>query len=814
MPVHFLKNLELVSKAMNSAKDVEHIIDDVLEAVFSIFDCDRIWLFHPCDPNATSFRVLAEKTKPEYPGAFATGQELPMSAEAAGTISKALTSGSPVVFGPESENKIDDISTQFSVLSQIVMAIHPKTGEPWMFGMHQCSHARVWSIQEQLLFKEISFRVVEGINNLILLRDLRTSERKLRESEERYALALRAANIGTWDWNLKTGGLKWSEQIEPMFGFSKGQFGATYDAFLDCLHPDDRKHVVDSVTDALYGGKEYDIEHRIIWPDKSIRWVSEKGKVYRDEDGEPLRLLGVVLDITEQKNSFERFRTVLDSIDALVYVADMETYELLFVNKYGREIWGDIIGKICWQSLQSGQSGPCEFCTNDKLLDADLNPTGPYIWEFQNTADNEWYECRDQAIHWLDGRIVRMEIASNITHRKEADAQKNMFEEKLRQSQKMESIGTLAGGIAHDFNNILGVIIGYADMARIESSPLSKTAQHLTEVLKAGNRAKELVKQILAFSRQADAERIALQPATIVKEAVKMLRPSLPATIEINLNIATETSAIFADPTQIHQILINLCTNAFHAMEETGGKLDISLQETKLSAENLVKEQDVEAGNFVELSISDSGPGIAPEIKDNIFDPYFTTKEAGKGTGLGLSVVHGIVKSYGGVISLESEPGKGTAVHVFIPAIAGDTTPVPEDKGADQVQVGTEHILFIDDEEMIAMMGKNVFEMLGYKITLSTNSQEALQIFQNQPDQFDLIITDQTMPGMTGVELAREVLALRPNIPIILCTGFSSIISEKQAKAIGIKEFVLKPYSTKYIAKLTRKALDGESSVP
>ena len=926
---YFLKSLETVSQAMNRANGVDHIIEDVFEAVFSIFKCDRVWLFHPCNPDFDTFRVLAEKNNPEYPGAFTSGQELPITQEVKEIIEEALRTGSPVVFDSESGKKLDDIALQFSVLSQIVMAIHPHTGEPWMFGMHQCSYPRVWTRDEQLLFKEISYRVVEGLNNLILFLDLQKSELKyrrffttvrngwayqktitnaagvpvdyiflevnqafeeltglkgedivgkpvtellshdrelaakwidkfgnvslngesiafegyleatqrwynvsvsspekgysiavyediserknaqkiLQESEERYAVALRAANVGTWDWNIATGRLSWSEQAEILFGFVGGQFAESYDAFLDCVHPEDRRDVIDSVNKALYEGKEYSLEHRIIWPNGVIRWVAEKGNVFRNEEGDPLRMLGVVLDITAQKESFERLRTILDSIDSLIYVADMETYELLFVNKYGRDVWGEFNGKLCWQVFQSGQIGPCEFCTNDKLLDADSNPTEPYIWEYQNSSNYHWYECRDQAIHWLGGRIVRMGIASDITQRKKDEEEKENLEEKLKQAQKMESIGTLAGGIAHDFNNILSIIMGYADMARAGSPPLSETVKELDEVLRAGKRAKELVKQILTFSRKANMERVVVEPATVVKEAVKMLRPSFPTTIEINLNIDPKTGVVFADPTQLHQILMNLCTNAFHAMEETGGKLDISLKKTTLTAEDLMKEPDVEHGDFVQLSICDSGPGIGPEIKDQIFDPYFTTKEAGKGTGLGLSVVHGIVKSYGGFIFLDSEQGKGTAVHVFLPLLSEGVT--LENEVADSIPRGTERILFVDDEGAIAKMGKRMLEMLGYRVTLSTSSMEALEVFQNNPDQFDLIITDQTMPEMTGEELAERMLRVRPDIPVILCTGYSSIISEERAKSLGIREFILKPFSKKDIGKLIRKAVNS-----
>jgi len=395
----------------------------------------------------------------------------------------------------------------------------------------------------------------------------------------------------------------------------------------------------------------------------------------------------------------------------------------------------------------------------------------------------------------------------DITEKTLVDKQKNKLEMQLQQAQKMEAIGTLAGGIAHDFNNILAAILGYTEMARDDSPAESTIAKDLDKVLEAGNRAKDLVQQILAFSRHNEVECIPLQPVSVVKEAIKMLRPSLPTTIEINQDVTSVTGQILADPTQIHQILMNLCTNAFHAMEDTGGKLDISLKEVTLSTEDLVHEPNVEPGTFVQFSVCDSGPGIAPNIKVKIFDPYFTTKATGKGTGMGLAIVHGIVKSYGGFISLYSEPGEGTAFHVFLPVI--DKKLLPEIEDVEPIPVGRGRILFIDDEEILAEMGKSMLERLGYNVTVRNNSIEALETFQNQPDLFDLVITDQTMPGMTGADIARKMIQIKPDIPIILCTGYSTVISEEKAKSMGIKEFALKPLSKKAIAVLIRKVLDN-----
>ncbi|MCP3932822.1 MAG: PAS domain S-box protein, partial [Bacteroidetes bacterium] len=303
----------------------------------------------------------------------------------------------------------------------------------------------------------------------------------------------------------------------------------------------------------------------------------------------------------------------------------------------------------------------------------------------------------------IDGINHLIGFGIDITARKQAEKEKEKLENKLRQAQKMEAIGTLAGGIAHDFNNILGAIIGYSEMAKEDSPPESTVAKDLDKVLEGSNRAKDLVQQILAFSRQEEMEKIPLHPERVMTEVIKMLRPSLPTTIEIHQDITSTTGLILADPTQIHQLLMNLCTNAFHAMEETGGKLGISLKEVTLSTEDLVHELNVESGTFIQLSISDSGPGIPPEIKKDIFNPYFTTKETGKGTGMGLAIVHGIVKSYGGFISLYSEPGEGTVFHVFLPVVEKKMLPEMED--LEPTPVGKERILFIDDEEILAEMG-------------------------------------------------------------------------------------------------------------
>jgi PAS domain S-box-containing protein len=401
---------------------------------------------------------------------------------------------------------------------------------------------------------------------------------------------------------------------------------------------------------------------------------------------------------------------------------------------------------------------------------------------------------------------VMISTVIDVTGRILAEQDRKKLEHQLQQAQKMEAIGTLAGGIAHDFNNILAAIIGYTELAKSSLPDGSDVIKDLNNVLKSGSRAIGLVKQILSFSRQDESEDILLQPAVIAGNVVDMIRPTIPATIDINVSVDRKTSPILIDPTKLHQIVMNLCTNAFHAMEETGGKLDISLKEITLAKDDLVNKPNTKPGNYIQLSVSDSGMGMTQEVKDKIFDPYFTTKGVGKGTGMGLSIVHGIVKSYEGYISFYSQVGEGTAFHVFLPVV--DQDGVIDIEAQEVIPVGVERILFVDDEEILTEMGKDMLERLGYNVTTENSSIEALETFRYNPGKFDLVITDQTMPGLSGVDLSRMMLQIRHDIPIILCTGYSSIISEEKAVSMGIKRFVLKPLTRKDMASLIREVLD------
>ena len=384
--------------------------------------------------------------------------------------------------------------------------------------------------------------------------------------------------------------------------------------------------------------------------------------------------------------------------------------------------------------------------------------------------------------------------------------EKKKLETQLQQTQKMEGIGTLAGGIAHDFNNILAPIILHSQIAIEDISPANPLHTSMKEIYKAAKRARDLVRQILTFARKGPDNRIILRASLVVKEAVKFLRSTIPTTIDIRCEINTEHDAIFANPTQINQIVMNLCTNAAHAMKEKGGIIEVILDNTDVRQDAQTGAQDLNPGRYLTITVRDTGAGISPHIMDKIFEPYFTTKKSGEGTGLGLAIIHGIVKNYEGDITVKSTPGKGTTFLIYLPLV--DEKSLIEEEQRPDLPKGSERILFVDDEKAAVTAMEKILNRLGYKTAVTTSSLNALELFKNNPQIYDLVITDMTMPDMTGKQLALEIRAIRPDVPVILCTGFSDQINEEEAEAAGIDEYMIKPINMEDIAFAIRKALD------
>ena len=409
----------------------------------------------------------------------------------------------------------------------------------------------------------------------------------------------------------------------------------------------------------------------------------------------------------------------------------------------------------------------------------------------------------------LEGRNIPYKgKAARSVELRDLTTQKDM-EERIRQSQKIESIGTLAGGIAHDFNNLLFPIVGCTEMLMEDIAENNPMRNNLNAIHKAAMRAKELVNQILAFSRHESNQTKLMRMQPIIKEALKLIRSTIPTSIEITQQIDSDCGPINADPTQIHQVVMNLATNAYHAMEDNGGELKVSLKEVKLDKQDLMGPE-MEPGPYACLTVADTGTGIDKKIQEKIFDPYFTTKKQGKGTGMGLSVIHGIVQSANGAIQMDSAIGMGTEFRIYLPVAISSVEPL-ETLKKEELQRGDERVLLVDDEELIANMEQEMLERLGYSVVSRTSSVEALEAFKANPDKFDIVITDMAMPNMPGDKLASELVKIRPDIPILLCTGYSQQMSMEKANAIGIKAFLMKPIVMKDLSSKIREVLDNKA---
>jgi PAS domain S-box-containing protein len=526
--------------------------------------------------------------------------------------------------------------------------------------------------------------------------------------------------------------------------------------------------------------------------------------VYENDNGEVQGVFAAARDITAQKSAEEerlRLIAAIEQSNESIVITDDAGDILYFNPAFGHindYLPGEAMGKNYFDILQ-GDDRDKGF--KKKL--ADILSKGR-IWEdhlIRKKKGGTSYELdvTISPVREQSGKIINYSIIErDVTH-------EAILEQHLRQQQKMEALGTLAGGIAHDFNNILMPIMINTELSLYDMPEESPINQYLKTVLQAAQRGQELVKQIIAFSRQKEQELSPIRITPLVKETLKFLRAAMPQEIEIRENFDVESGMIMADPTQIYQVVMNLCSNAVHAMREKGGVLEVSLADVEVDAHMLASNPDLKPGSYLKLTVSDTGHGMDQELIKRIFEPFFTTKKPGEGTGMGLAVVHGIVKRHEGAITTDSEPGKGATFHVFFPRIQGHVE--QEALTLDAIPTGDERILLVDDEEVQVRSGRYLLERLGYTVTTTTKSLEALEVFRAQPEAFNLVITDQSMPRLTGVQLAEQLMQIRADIPIILCTGFSDMIDGKEAKAMGIQEFMMKPFSARQLAETIRRIL-------
>ncbi len=549
-------------------------------------------------------------------------------------------------------------------------------------------------------------------------------------------------------------------------------------------------------------------ENEILTKRGELLNVAWSNVLTRDAQGKVLDVTCLGIDLTERKRaeeklkeSEEKYRFMMESFTDPLYICSPD-FRIEYMNPAMiRRIGRDATHENCYSALH-GMDHPCDWCDFEAVgagKTMEINLKSP--------LDGRHYRVTHMPVHHKDGTVSQMTLFRDINEYLKAVAEKEKAQAQLVQSQKMESIGTLAGGIAHEFNNILSIIMGNNELAMDELPGWSQARTSLDEIRIACLRARDVVRQLLTFSRKDDAKKTALDMGAVVKESLRLIRSSIPANIDIHQNISQTPVMILGNITQINQVLINLCSNAADAMVQTGGRIGIDLDTLALIEDAKSPYAGMAPGPYIKLVVSDTGFGMDKDTLSRVFEPYFTTKGIGKGTGIGLAVVHGIVERHQGLIRVESELGKGTVFTLLFPAFQGRIEQAKEEQN--NLPKGRERILFVDDEPVLMKLGKQRLEMLGYTVQGATDPLTALEIFKADPGAFDLLITDMAMPGMTGDQLAVEMFRIRPKLPAMLCTGYSETLSEQKAYDIGFSSFIMKPVDRTELALAVRKILDG-----
>ena len=661
----------------------------------------------------------------------------------------------------------------------------------------------VWNLT---LKKQVSQRTQQLLKEL---EDRKQAEKRARQSELKYKGLVNnivgASFRCQFDHSYSMEFM--SDYIQTITGYDSKSFVSEPTRSLrDIIIAQDRKPFREALQNQIEKNLPFDLECRIVDSKGGVHWLQVRGQAIKDNQGMVQYIDGAMFDITQRKeaekqlNYFEKI--VATSNDFLILVDQnlfIKVCNQKFADAFELSQWelkGKNLARFFIEIL-----GEDQFLELAQSSRSQGNAKTVFWYLFPKQVHRKLLKVMIYPEKTANGSLDTPGYLINIR-----DITKiNKLEVQLRQAAKLEAIGTLAGGIAHDFNNILSAIIGYTELTLRQNQETPKVAQNMEEVLKAAERAQSLIAQILTFSRQDEQAFQAVQLGSLVKEALKLLKASLPSTIEMKLKIESDL-AIMADPTQIHQVVMNICTNAGHAMLEKGGVMTVQLTSERMNDQELEGHPDLKPGRYLKLTVSDTGIGMSQEVKERIFEPFFTTKDKGKGTGLGLSVVHGIVKSHGGDITVYSEPNQGSAFNILFPAI--DQKVKAPQKAINQIPKGNEKILLVDDEQVLVDIGKMSLEVLGYQVVGETSSLRALEIFNKNLNTFDLVITDMTMPKMTGEELCKNIRKLDATTPVIICTGFSSMLDKKKLAEMGADGLLPKPVKTRDMALTIRKILD------
>ena len=644
----------------------------------------------------------------------------------------------------------------------------------------------------------------------------------IRNPEDWLRKAQEIARLGNWDQDPRTGELWWSDQTYLLFGLDPQGQKMTFDTFLSYVNEEDQKRIKTTTELALSSDHHpYKIEYRVTLPGQTERFVYEEAQIERDSDGQATKIIGIIQDITERKTIENQLRQRESELKEAQKIAKIGSWELnLIKNKlsWSDEVYQifnllptqfpatyegflenihpedrDYVNRAYTQSVENKQ--PYNIIHRLLLLDGTL--------KYVNERCKTFYDEEGHAIRSI-GTI------QDITENTLAEQQRIELESQLYQKHKMETVGYMAGGMAHNFNNNLSIILGNIELSQMKQAPGSRSIQLLENAKIAVHRSRDLVQKIITYSRKGMLSKVPTKLTEIIDETITLLQATLPTTINLQKKYCSDchTKFINADPSQIQEVLINLCNNAVQAMDEKGD-LTISLESVELQAQDISAQYDCTPGHYVKFSVQDSGCGMPAEMLDKIFDPFYSTKEEYEGAGMGLSTVQGIVAQHGGMIKVNSQLNHGTTFNLYFPLLEL-TDNAESEAEKPPLSKGTECILFVDDDERLASIGERLLSTLGYQVCMMTDSTEALKMFTANADRFDLVITDQTMPQLTGKELIAEIKKVKADIPTILCTGYSSKVDEAEAVEFGISAFMMKPLDLPQLSQTIRQVLGGE----
>jgi PAS domain S-box-containing protein len=637
------------------------------------------------------------------------------------------------------------------------------------------------------------------------------ADRALRQSEQHLREAQSIAQMGSFFWDAASEEVTWSVELYRLYGREPGAFAPSFESYLACIHEDDRSRVLEALQGAMSLLTPFSHEYRALHPSGELRWVHARGRPVLGPGGEVIGLSGTCHDITERKQREAAvregevlFQQLVENIHEAFWMTDGAMRRLLYVSSTVERIWGAPRAHILatphfWlDSIHPDDRAQVHSALKRKRAD------GRFDVEYRIVRPDggvRRVHARAFPLHDGEGKLDRVAgVAEDITDRHHLEA-------RTRQAQKLEALGTLAGGIAHDFNNILGAIVGNAGLARLDLAPHHPAEASLREIDQACERARGLIQQILAFARPRPPERRVTRLHDVVEEAVRLMRATLPAGVELVVTLAPDAPAVMLDPTQAHQALVNLCTNAWHALGKRGGRIEIALRPAQIDGGALGAATGLPPGSYACLSVRDSGHGMSAATIERIFEPFFTTKAAGEGTGLGLSVVHGIVKAHEGAIQVVSEPGQGTTFHLYFPSAPEEKPMSTEKAPAASPQGQGQRVLYVDDEAALVRFATRVLDRLGYATTGQSDPEEALRLLESDPARFDLIITDLNMPLCSGLQLAERVRALPSKVPIVLISGYLTEEAEREISRLSISQVLQKPVTSQALGECVRDLL-------